>query len=131
MLNVLLWAAGMAAGAVTPAVGAAEVKCDQPVYLMVWVEKFDRKKSVPYAEGLRSSGIVARNGGTYRTAGAPIQLLEGSWPKDRAFVLEEYPCHEAAQKMWFSDEYQKKLKPLRAGSGRYTVGIFKKQNASK
>jgi hypothetical protein len=72
MLNVLLWAAGMAAGARTPAAGAAEVKCDQPVYLMVWVEKFDRKKSVPYAEGLRSSGIVARNGGTYRTAGAPI-----------------------------------------------------------
>jgi hypothetical protein len=28
------------------------------------------------------------------------------------------------QRMWYSEEYQKKLKPLRAGSGEYTVAVF-------
>ena len=51
-------------------------------------------------------------------------VLEGSWPSDRGFVVEHYPCLEAFKALWFSKEYQQRLKPLRAGSGDYTIALF-------
>ena len=54
-----------------------------------------------------------------------MMMLEGEWPADRGFVVERYPCLDALKAMWFSDEYQKKIKPLRANSGNYTVAVFK------
>jgi uncharacterized protein (DUF1330 family) len=118
MLLPLMLAASAAAQ--TP---PAEV-CKDPVYLVVWIEHLDRTKSKAYGDGLRSSGIVARNGGEYQAVSPPALVLEGEWPADRGFVVERYPCMAALQRMWYSDEYQKKLKPLRAGSGEYTVAVF-------
>jgi uncharacterized protein (DUF1330 family) len=89
------------------------------------VDRLDRTKSKAYGDGLRSTGIVKRHGGEYKAVGAPLVMLEGAWPKDRSMVLETYPCLEALQRMWYSDAYQKGLKPLRAGSGDYTVAVFK------
>ena len=103
---------------------AAADKCDRPVYLVVMIDHLDRTKSKAYGEGLRSSGIVKRNGGEYKVVGAPLMTLEGDWPKDRSFLIEQYPCYAAFKAMWFSDEYQNKLKPLRAGSGTYTITVF-------
>jgi uncharacterized protein (DUF1330 family) len=98
--------------------------CDKPVYLVISVDQFDRAKALPYAQAMRESGIVKRNGGSYRISGAPKQVLEGEWPAGRGFVVEHYPCHEAFERMWKSDEYQRKLKPLRAGTGNYTIALF-------
>jgi uncharacterized protein (DUF1330 family) len=118
MLISLMLAASSAAQA-----PSSEV-CKDPVYLVVSIEHLDRTKSKAYGEALRSSGIVARNGGEYQAVGPPALVLEGEWPADRGFVVERYPCMAALQRMWYSDEYQKKLKPLRAGSGEYTVAVF-------
>jgi len=93
--------------------------------LVVWIDNLDRTKSKAYGDGLRATRIVARHGGRYLAVSPPGQLLEGKWPVERGFVLEEYPCEQAFREMWFSDEYQQKLKPLRAGSGDYTVALFK------
>lgn len=98
--------------------------CDKPVILVVWIEHLDRAKSKAYGEGLRASGIVRRNGGEYMMVGPPEMVLEGEWPADRGFVTERYPCRAAFEAMWFSDEYQKTLKPLREGSGDYTIALF-------
>jgi uncharacterized protein (DUF1330 family) len=111
----------VAAAASAPAPDAA---CKSPVYLVVWIGHLDRTKSKGYGDALRSSGIVARNGGEYQAVSPPALVLEGEWPADRGFVVEKYPCMAALQRMWYSDEYQKKLKPLRAGSGEYTVAVF-------
>lgn len=121
-LLLTLVAAQAAATAAPPATSAS---CNDPVYLVVWVDHLDRSKSKAYGEGLRSTGIVKRNGGQYQAVSPPLLLLEGEWPADRGFVIESYPCLDAVKSMWFSDEYQKKLKPLRAGSGNYTVAVFK------
>jgi uncharacterized protein (DUF1330 family) len=114
-----------ALAAQTPPPAPPVAACAEPVYLVVWVDKLDRTKSRAYGEGLRSSGIVRRNGGKYQLVSPPLMMLEGEWPADRGFVVESYPCLDALKAMWFSDEYQKKLKPLRAGSGEYTVAVFK------
>lgn len=104
---------------------AASSTCDDPVLLVVWIDHLDRSKSKLYGEGLRSTKIVARHGGRYLAVSPPALLLEGEWPADRGFVVEEYPCEQAFREMWFSAEYQSKLKPLRANSGEYTVALFK------
>lgn len=98
--------------------------CDKPVYLVISVDRFDRVKARPYAEAMRASGIVKRNEGSYRISGRPAQVLEGDWPQDRGFVIEHYPCRAAFDRMWLSAEYQEKLKPLRAGTGDYTIALF-------
>ena len=130
MLSAILLLAGQVAPAgapaatAQPAAAAAEAKCDRPVFLVVSVDHLDRTKSKAYAEGLRNSGIVRRNGGRYRVAGAPLLTLEGAWPADRGFVIEQYPCRAAFEAMWYSDEYQHRLKPLRDNSGDYTITLF-------
>jgi uncharacterized protein (DUF1330 family) len=129
-----LWIAALAGAlpAIAPAQPAAQAQavapatCDKPVYLVVTIDKLDRSKTKAYGEGLRASGIVRRHGGQYKAVGPPDLMLEGEWPADRGYVIEEYPCMEQLRAMWFSDEYQKKLKPLRAGSGTYTVAVFRK-----
>ena len=118
----LIAAAALQAAPVAAPVPAAP--CDKPVMLVVSVDHLDRAKSKPYAEALRDSGIVKRNGGRYRVVGAPALLLEGTWPSDRGFVIEQYPCIEAFRAMWYSDDYQRRIKPLRAGSGDYTIALF-------
>ena len=126
LLPIALLLADSQAASQAPATAAlaAEARCDRPVFLVVSVDHLDRTKSKAYAEGLRDSGIVRRNGGRYRVAGAPLLTLEGSWPQDRGFVIEEYPCLAAFKSMWYSYEYQNKLKPLRANSGDYTITLF-------
>ena len=104
----------------------ASPTCNAPVYLVVWVDHLNRAKSKAYGEGLRRSHIAGHYGGKYVAVSPPLEVLEGDWPPDRGFVLEEYPCLEAVKKLWYSEEYQKQLKPLRADSGDYKVAVFKK-----
>ena len=120
MIVTLLFAAATPV-ATAPAVPAT---CAKPVYLVVTIDHLDRTHTKAYGEALRASGIVKRNGGSYTMLGPPALVLEGEWPADRAFVVEEYPCMAAFRAMWFSDEYQKRIKPLRANSGAYTIALF-------
>ena len=103
---------------------AAPETCNVPVYLMVWIEHLDRSKSAAYGRALRATQIVRRNGGEYLMVSPPTLLVEGDWPEDRGFVVERYPCRAAFENMWFSDQYQHELIPLRDGSGEYTVALF-------
>jgi uncharacterized protein (DUF1330 family) len=104
---------------------ASPASCNDPVLLLVWIEGLDRAKSKPYGDGLRATQIVPRHGGRYLAVSPPTLVLEGKWPAERGFVVEQYPCEQAFREMWFSREYQEKLKPLRDGSGEYTVALFK------
>lgn len=98
--------------------------CNRPVYLVVWIENLNRERSAAYGRALRESRIVSRNGGEYLAVSPPGLILEGNWPADRGFVVERYPCRARFDAMWFSAEYQNVIKPLREGSGNYTVALF-------
>lgn len=119
VLLAALWLGAPSARAQTPEA------CNAPVFLIVLVDGFDRQRAAPYAQALRSTGVVAAHGGRYRAAGEPLAVLEGEWPADRAFVVEEYPCAERALAMWNSATYQEQVKPKRAGTGRYSVILMK------
>ena len=98
--------------------------CDRPVYLTVSIEKLDRTMSADYGKALRDTQIVRRHGGTYLAVSPPDRVMEGDWASDSGYVIERYPCREALEAMWDSEEYQTVLKPLREGSGIYTVYMF-------
>ncbi len=42
----------------------------------------------------------------------------------RPCVVSRWPSLEAAKAFWNSQEYQEVLKPLRADTGLYDVGLF-------
>jgi uncharacterized protein (DUF1330 family) len=134
LLPLLAGTATACSAAATPKIAlegpAASAACNKPVILVVWIEHLDRTRSKAYGDGLRSSKIVPRNGGQYVAVSPPLQVLEGEWPADRGFVTERYPCRAAFDAMWFSNEYQKRLKPLREGSGAYTIALFEERPKS-
>ncbi len=101
--------------------------CTRPVMLVVWIDHLDRSKSAAYGEALRRTKIVRRHSGQYKAVSPPLKVLEGEWPADRGFVVERYPCLEMFEKFWYSDEYQKEIRPLREGSGAYTVALFEER----
>jgi uncharacterized protein (DUF1330 family) len=103
---------------------AGIANCTRPAYLVVWIDNLDRTKSAAYGDALRKTQIVPSYGGEYKATGKPSLLLEGTWPEGRAVVVEKYPCLEAIKTFWYSDQYQKEVMPLRAGSGDYTVAAF-------
>lgn len=107
-----------------PDLEAAPANCTRPAYLVVAIDDLDRSRSAPYGDALRRTQIVARHGGTYTLSGVPAKVLEGDWPAGRSLVVERFPCLEAIERFWYSDEYQKEVKPLREGSGRYLVVAY-------
>lgn len=111
----------------TPAAITRDPACNKPALLVVTMDDLDRSKTKAYGEALRRTQIVRRHGGRYLAYGEPNLRLEGDWPAGRAMVIERYPCLEAVRQFWQSDEYQKDIKPLRDGAGRFLVAAFEER----
>lgn len=72
----------------------------------------------------RAAELTSRCGGEYIVRGSANTVLEGDMWNGRACVVSRWPSLEAAREFWNSKEYQEVLKPLRAGTGLYDVGLF-------
>lgn len=72
----------------------------------------------------RAGELTYASGGEYIVRGDPETVLEGDMWNDRACVISRWPSLEAAKEFWNSSEYQEVLKPLRANTGLYEVGLF-------
>ncbi len=72
----------------------------------------------------RAAELTCRCGGEYIVRGAAETVLEGEMWNQRPCVISRWPSLEAARAFWNSEEYQQALKPLRANTGLYDVGLF-------
>lgn len=63
-------------------------------------------------------------GGRYLARGAPAQVLEGQWLQAQRNVMSVWPAADDAEAFWFSDVYQKELRPNRAGTAFNAIGLF-------
>jgi uncharacterized protein (DUF1330 family) len=63
-------------------------------------------------------------GGEYVIRGKAAAILEGKGLAGKAVVLSRFPSMEKLRAFYDSDEYQNKVKPLRAGTGIYDIGAF-------
>ncbi|WP_446830827.1 DUF1330 domain-containing protein [Candidatus Foliamicus sp.] len=72
----------------------------------------------------RAGELTTRCGGEYIVRGPAETVLEGDMWSSRPCVVSRWPSLEAAKAFWNSQEYQEVLKPLRADTGLYDVGLF-------
>lgn len=91
-------------------------------YLVVTASVTDPAKMQAYNAALKESGLYEAHGGHYVLIGRPVATLE-NWD-GRAVVVAEFPSRESAEAFWWSDTYQKVVKPLREGAGDFHVAIF-------
>lgn len=63
-------------------------------------------------------------GGRYLARGTPIQVLEGQWLPRQRNVISVWPEAADAEKFWFSDTYQKEIRPNRIGTSVNDIGLF-------
>lgn len=63
-------------------------------------------------------------GGRYLARGTPIKVLEGQWLKRQRNVISAWPDQAAAERFWFSDAYQKDIRPKRIGTSVNDIGLF-------
>lgn len=94
-----------------------------PAYI-VSVVQFT-KMTPELKEYAQKSAVLARShGGRYIIRGKAAEILEGTGLDDKSVVILEFPTMEQLKGFVKGDEYQKSVKPLRAGTGIYDIAIF-------
>jgi uncharacterized protein (DUF1330 family) len=102
---------------------AKNLKCDAPVYFIVMAKVKSPEKLDAYRKAMIDSGILYSYGAVDVLGGTPIEVLEGQWPKDFNAKVTRWPCREAFDAFYASNEYQTKYKPLRKEAGDFTAII--------
>ena len=97
---------------------------DGPVLMLVLGTIEDRDKMAKYQGALMESGLYPENQGYYIAVGRPIEMFEDEWPAKQGMVIARFPSLEHARSFWYSEEYQKRIKPLREGAGTFNVSVF-------
>jgi uncharacterized protein (DUF1330 family) len=97
---------------------------DKPVYMLVVGQVEDRDKMGAYQGALMESGLYPQHEGHYVAFGKPVEMFEGDWPENQGQVIARFPSLAQARAFWYSEEYQKRIKPLRHGAGTFNVSVF-------
>lgn len=98
--------------------------CNKPVYFLVLTEVKDAARLAAYRQKLAETAIQYVYGAVDITAGAPVEDLEGGWPKNLGAKTSRWPCVEAFDAFYASAQYQAEIKPLREGSADFTAVIL-------
>ncbi len=72
----------------------------------------------------KSAALAKQSGGRYIVRGKVIEQIEGSLYEGKSMVILEFPTMEQLTAFVKGEEYQRNVKPLRAGTGIYDIGIF-------
>jgi uncharacterized protein (DUF1330 family) len=97
--------------------------CVQPVRMLVYGEIKDRKAFGTYVRAIAASGLYPKNGGYYEAMSPALEVFEGSPPPGRGVIIARFPCLEAAQRFWHSEEYREIVK-LREGIAGFEVLVL-------
>ncbi len=95
----------------------------RPAYLVVTARVTDRPKLMAYNQAIAAERLYEMHGGRRLAMGPPALALE-DWPEGEVVMIAEFPSGAAAEAFWFSDAYQQRCKPLRAGAGQFRVALF-------
>lgn len=96
-----------------------------PVAMVVVGDGVRSADLASYVTALRGARLLTRFDGVYLFNGRPIEILEGTPPGDRLTLMSRFPCREALEGFWYSDDYQTRIKPLRADAGRLDIGMWR------
>jgi len=76
----------------------------------------------------RVTDVATSFGGRYLARGVPTEVLEGQWLARQRNVISRWDNQAAAEKFWFSDVYQKEIRPNRVGTSVNDIGLFEGDN---
>ena len=74
--------------------------------------------------GTKAGDLITESGGRYVLYGTPAEILEGEWLDRQRAAVVSWPSVETAEAFFNSDQYQKELKPQRAGTSIADIGLF-------
>ncbi|MBL8644350.1 MAG: DUF1330 domain-containing protein [Rhodospirillaceae bacterium] len=94
-----------------------------PSYIIANNHATDYEASIGAYRG-RVTDVATSFGGRYLARGVPAQVLEGQWLPRQRNVISRWDSVEAAEKFWFSDVYQKEVRPNRVGTAVNDIGLF-------
>jgi uncharacterized protein (DUF1330 family) len=63
-------------------------------------------------------------GGRYLARGVPAKVLEGQWLGRQRNVVSVWPDQAVLERFWFSDTYQKEIRPNRVGTSVNDIAVF-------
>ena len=92
-------------------------------YLFVTARVTDWNKFARYAE--LAAEHIKECGGEYIIRKAESEMLEGVWDEDVKVVISKWKSKEDALNFFNGDKYQKEIKPLRDGTGKFMVRLIK------
>lgn len=75
-----------------------------------------------YREGV--TALSEGFGGRYLVRGTPLKVLEGQWLARQRNIVSAWRDDAAIEAFWYSDAYDKQLRPNRAGNALNDIGIF-------
>ncbi len=71
-----------------------------------------------------SEELLLKRGGKYVVRSAADKVYEGGYLNGTVMVISKWPNLETLQGFVESDEYSKKITPLRAETGIYDIGCY-------
>ncbi len=97
-----------------------------PVFMVVAGETLDLERMIVYSKKLRETGLYPALQGYYINSPRPIRVYEGTLPENYAHLIVRFPSVCASDAFWYSEAYQKDVKPLREtpSAGNYTVTVY-------
>lgn len=72
----------------------------------------------------RAEALIHQAGGEYIVRGPANKIYEGEKLQGRYVIIVKFPNMAALQSFIDSDEYVNEVKPLRAGTGIYDIGVW-------
>ena len=94
-----------------------------PAYILTVVEL--KNVTEDFKRYSAQAGALSKQfGGEYLIRGKAASVYEGELFAGKSVVLSRFPSMEQLKAFYESDEYQKNLKPLRAGTGIYDIGAW-------
>jgi uncharacterized protein (DUF1330 family) len=121
---------GSAVVVAQPLPDACAASADKPGHMLV-IGGSEKREALSETQrqnlqkyGVEVGALIAAYGARYIVRARPRSTVEGEWPAWKGVVISRWPCREAGQAFWHSDEYQNQVIPLRKDAAVYRVGMF-------
>jgi uncharacterized protein (DUF1330 family) len=103
-----------------------ELKCNQPVVMVVTGLTHDPARMGEYARAIAESKIYEQLGGYYLNIPRTLEIFEGTEDPRHTTLSVRFPCIENARAFWYSKTYQETILPMRLdpSAGDYSVRVY-------
>lgn len=103
-----------------------ETDCDTPVLMVIAGPTRDPARMRAYGQAIADSKLYEQLGGYYLNIPSAGARFEGEAEQGYTTLIVRFPCLANAKAFWYSDIYQRTIRPLRLNpsAGDYVVRVY-------